>query len=81
LSTPGAPEMAIGPCFRCDQWGHLQADCPELLPAKTYAEHLARIAEYGQRFASGKWLIWEKRKAIEAENKMWNAQAAAASRR
>jgi hypothetical protein len=77
-----APEFVPppGPCFRCDEWGHVQDACPELQPAATYAIHLARIVTYGQRFASGKWLIWEKRKAIEAENKMWNDQASASRR-
>lgn len=58
-------------CFRCDQPGHLAADCPEQMPAATRAEHEARIAEYIRRFIDGEWDARAKRNAISAENRMW----------
>jgi hypothetical protein len=61
----------IGPCFHCGLYGHVQADCDELKPAKTYAEHMERIRLYSERRESGQW-DWEyKRTAISRENEMW----------
>lgn len=58
-------------CFRCQQPGHIAADCPELRPATSKAEHEGRIAAYIQPYWDGHLTEWQKRKAIAEENKMW----------
>lgn len=65
-------------CFRCGTFGHVAADCPELRPAASPAEHHARLATYQQRFQNWldgspgvKWTPREKSHAIQNENRMW----------
>jgi len=72
-----------GNCFRCGEPGHLVAECGELRPAPTKAEHLRRIAEYKQRFLNWidgtgaiRWTPEEKKRAIEKENSMWEKETA-----
>jgi hypothetical protein len=71
-----------GNCFRCGQLGHIASECDELRPAQTRAEHLARLAEYQQRFQNWlegipgvKWTPEEKTRAITEENRLWAARA------
>ena len=66
-----------GNCFRCGTPGHVAAECDELRPASSRAEHLARLATYQQRFENWlegtgdvRWTPEQKRWAIETENKM-----------
>jgi hypothetical protein len=57
-------------CFRCEKPGHVAANCDELIPAASKAEHDARIALYIRRWTEGKWTAREKQRAISEENKM-----------
>jgi hypothetical protein len=76
LSTDANSELAAIRCYRCSEPGHKVADCPELKPAATYAEHLDRIALYGQRHAAGTWTREEKEQAIIREIRMWKSHLA-----
>jgi len=65
-------------CYRCGEFGHVAAECPELRPASSLAEHQARLAAYRQRFENWltgepgmKWTPEQKARAIAAENRMW----------
>lgn len=58
-------------CFRCQQPGHIAADCPEQRPATSREEHDGRIAAYIQRYWDGDLTGWQKRRAIAEENRMW----------
>lgn len=76
--------MAAVDCYRCGEFGHVAAMCPELQPPSSLAEHLARISTYQQRFqnwldGTGKirWTPGEKTRAIENENRMWEKARAA----
>lgn len=72
MSTPENVEPLIGPCYRCDEPGHLAENCPEMQPAKDYAEHKRRIDLYNARYwETGKWDLTQKRNAISRENEMW----------
>jgi hypothetical protein len=66
-----------GQCYRCEKFGHLIADCPELQPAASKAEHERRIALYLQRLNNWldgtggvKWTPEQKTRAITTENAM-----------
>ena len=70
-----------GNCFRCGKPGHLIAQCDELRPAASLAEHLARLAAYQQRFQNWlegaghpRWTPEMKTRAIETENRMWDKE-------
>jgi hypothetical protein len=58
-------------CFRCLSRGHIAADCGELKPATSKAEHEARIARYVTRWTDGDITEWQKREYIRQENKLW----------
>ena len=58
-------------CFRCEQPGHIAAECDEMKPAASRAEHEARIARYVTRWQDGGITEWQKRKWIAAENHMY----------
>lgn len=60
-----------GNCFRCREPGHIAAECGELIPAASKAEHEARIARYVQRWWDGDITAWQKQQAIRTENEMW----------
>jgi hypothetical protein len=70
-------------CFRCGQRGHIAAECGELRPAASKAEHEARLARYWQRYQNWldgmpgvKWTPEMKRHAIETETRMWKKEMA-----
>ena len=75
--------MFPGDCYRCGEFGHVVADCPELRPPASKAEHFARLALYRQRLDNWleglpgiKWNPEMKKQAIETENRMWQKEMA-----
>jgi hypothetical protein len=75
--------MANVDCYRCGRFGHVAAECSELRPASTLAEHRARLADYKQRFLNWlegtgeiRWTPEQKSRAIETENRMWEKEKA-----
>lgn len=59
-------------CFRCEQRGHIAAECDQLKPAATYSEHLARIDTIRMRFLEFEITPEQKYRLIEAENDLWH---------
>lgn len=66
-------------CYRCGIPGHIAADCAELRPAGSRAEHETRLARYRQRLQNWldgtgniRWTPEQKTRAIENENRMWD---------
>lgn len=57
-------------CFRCEQYGHVAAECTELSRAANKAEHLARIAAIVARWPREIDTL-RKRQLISQENKLW----------
>jgi len=66
-------------CFRCEKLGHIAAECAELFPAATAAEHQARIARYVERWINHEITEYQKRAFITAENEMWHSVPARSS--
>ncbi len=80
--------MFPGNCFRCGGPGHLAAECPELRPAASRAEHEWRLKAYRQRFDNWidgtpgvKWNPEQKTNAIRIENEMWKDREKEAARK
>jgi hypothetical protein len=59
-------------CYKCGIDGeHYAATCPELVPASSFDEHLARIDRIVNRWCDGEITREVKRRAISAENQLW----------
>lgn len=63
-------------CFRCNGADHWADACPELIPARTYKEHMARIDKYvewcnGKLPLPGRITPRQKQRLIEHENESW----------
>ena len=63
--------MKTGNCHRCGEPGHWAADCPLLVRASSFEEHMARIAAFIDRMAAGTLTKEQKRVAIGTENILW----------
>lgn len=61
----------ISRCYRCGDAGHWAEACPHNERAANRADHLDRIAGYAAKCAAGQITAFDKRRMIEAENKLW----------
>lgn len=57
-------------CYHCGEPGHWVADCPTMVPAASFEEHLARIDAYVASWARHEIDTARKRKMISDENLM-----------
>lgn len=62
-------------CWRCEQPGHV-ADACDQPPARSKTEHETRIDRWIERWIAGDISLWQKRKWIETENRMWKGTKA-----
>lgn len=58
-------------CFRCDEPGHVAAECTTLSRAADWKEHLSRIDAIKRRFLDGDIKVAVKTRLIKAENESW----------
>lgn len=63
-----------GNCWRCEEPGHVAAECDQVRPAATRKEHEARIARLVERWHAGRITTSQKRAWIEMENRLWEKQ-------
>ena len=58
-------------CYKCGEPGHFAANCPLLVPASSYGEHMARIGRFVEECQEGIITIEQKRHLISDENKLY----------
>ena len=58
-------------CYNCGSPDHWKDACPIAVRAGSYAEHMARIASFVDRWVNGDMTIEQKRTAIGQENVQW----------
>lgn len=63
--------MASITCYHCGQAGHFVAECPQMVPASSFGEHMARIDAYVGQWARHEISRDQKRKMISDENLLW----------
>jgi len=61
-------------CFRCEEYGHIAAECTQLTRAATQAEHIVRITEIVARWERGEIDTIRKRQLINHENRLWHGE-------